>query len=343
MKKSIKKILATALCLILVFSFAACSGKDGTTETTTGETVTSTSKTLKIGIIQYVSHPSLDNCYTGIETALSKSGLDYEIDRQIGSDSAADSDCSNYAKTMVAKNYDMIFAIATPAATAAYAATEGTEIPVIFCAVSDPVAAKLVDSAQKPGGLCTGTSDVLDLDAQLNIIEAMQPDVKSIGILYTTSEPNSITQLNLFKEICDKKDITVEAVGIQNDSDIPSASAALAGKVDCINNFTDNKVVNNLSVVLSAAEDAGIPVYGSEVEQVKNGCLAAASIDYVALGEVTGQMGIDVLGGADISTMAVKTISDATPVVNTDVLSSLDMEMPEAYANAQTVTGTSAQ
>ncbi|MGN1419553.1 MAG: ABC transporter substrate-binding protein [Acutalibacteraceae bacterium] len=336
MKHTIKKLLAVVLCLCFVFAFASCTGSNSG-DTTATTAASADSETLKIGIIQYVSHPSLDNCYTGIKNALDESGLDIQIDRQIGSDNAADSDCSSYAKNMVAQKYDMIFAIATPAATAAYAATEGTDIPVIFCAVSDPVAAKLVDSNDAPGGLCSGTSDVLDLDAQVDMIQAMQPDVKSIGILYTTSEPNSITQLSLLKEICDKCGITVEATGIQNDSDIPSAATALASKVDCINNFTDNKVVNNLSVVLEAASDAGIPVYGSEVEQVKNGCLAAVSIDYVALGEVTGQMGIDVLGGADISTMAVKTISDATPVVNTDVLSALNMEMPAAYSDAETV------
>ena len=335
MKHTIKKILAAMLCLCFVFAFASCadSNNGDATKTTSGD-----GETLKIGIIQYVSHPSLDNCYTGIKNALDNSGLDVQIDRQIGSDNAADSDCASYASNMVAQKYDMIFAIATPAATAAYAATEGTDIPVVFCAVSDPVAAKLVDSNDAPGGLCSGTSDVLDLDAQVDMIQAMQPDVKSIGILYTTSEPNSITQLSLLKEICSKRNIAVEASGIQNDSDIPSAAAALASKVDCLNNFTDNKVVNNLSVVLEAANEVGIPVYGSEVEQVKNGCLAAVSIDYVKLGETTGQMGIDVLGGADISKMAVKTISDATPVVNTDVLSALKMEMPKAYGNAETVT-----
>ncbi|MGN0115355.1 MAG: ABC transporter substrate-binding protein [Acutalibacteraceae bacterium] len=340
MKHTIKKILAAMLCLCFVFAFASCTGSNSG-DTTATTAASADSETLKIGIIQYVSHPSLDNCYTGIKNALDESGLDIQIDRQIGSDNAADSDCSSYAKNMVAQKYDMIFAIATPAATAAYAATEGTDIPVIFCAVSDPVAAKLVDSNDAPGGLCSGTSDVLDLDAQVDMIEAMQPDVKSIGILYTTSEPNSITQLSLLKDICSKRNITVEATGIQNDSDIPSAATALAAKVDCLNNFTDNKVVNNLSVVLEAANEAGIPVYGSEVEQVKNGCLAAVSIDYVKLGETTGKMGIDVLGGADISTMAVKTISDATPVVNTDVLSALKMKMPEAYNNAETVTNAS--
>lgn len=337
MKKSIAKIFALMLCLALVFSLAACGGNSDK-ETTTGETTSvDSSKQLKIGIVQYVSHPSLDNCYQGIINALKKSGLNYTVDRQIGSDSTAEADCSSYAKQMVAQKYDLIYAIATPAATSVYAATEGTNIPVIFCSVSDPVAAKLVESLDKPGGLCTGTSDVLDLGKQVDLIQAMQPDVKSIGILYTTSEPNSITQLSNLKEICEKRNITVEATGIQNDADIPAAATALASKVDCINNFTDNKVVNNLTVVLDAAKEAGIPVYGSEVEQVKNGCLASSSIDYVALGETTGQMGIDVLGGADISKMAVKTFSEAFLVANTDVLDSLKMTLPESLKDIETV------
>lgn len=104
-----------------------------------------------------------------------------------------------------------------------------------------------------------------------------------------------------------------------------------------MNNFTDNKVVNNLSVLLEAANAAGVPVYGSEVEQVKNGCLASVSIDYVALGKVTGEMAIAALEGDSLADMPVKTISDATPVVNTEVLAAFDMEMPVGYENAETV------
>lgn len=337
MKKTITKVLALVLSMLLVFSLAACSGSNETTDNSTEAPSVDTSKELNIGIIQYVSHPSLDNCYAGIADALKESGLNCKIDRQIGSDTSADSDCATYASTMVAQKYDMIFAIATPAAISAYAATEGTDIPVIFCAVSDPVEAKLVADMKAPGGNCTGTSDVLDLDAQVDLIQAMKPETKSIGVLYTTSEPNSISQLALLKDICDERGLKVESIGIQNDADIPSAAATLCSKVDCVNNFTDNKVVNNLSVLVSAANDKKIPVFGSEVEQVKNGCLASVSIDYVALGKVTGEMGVKVLGGEDIKTMAVETISDATPVINTDVVEALGLSIPESFANAETV------
>ncbi len=321
-----KKIIAVMLAVIMMLAFAGC-----------GETQNEKNSVLKIGIIQYMSHPSLDNCYNGVISALESSGLQYTVDYQIGSGNSADSDCTNFAKNMVAANYDMIIAIATPAAKSAFAATDDTEIPVIFCAVSDPVAAGLVESMDAPGYLCTGTSDVLDLEAQVALIKAMQPEVKSIGILYTSSEDNSITNLKNFKAICDKEGIEVVATAVQGASDIPSAAEELASKVDCINNFTDNNVVNNLSVVLTAADKYGIPVYGSEEEQVINGCLASVSIDYVALGKVTGEMAVSVLKGEDASTMAVKTITEATPVINSSVLKKLGLSTPEGYSEVKTV------
>lgn len=330
MKKFIKVLALTLSLALSAFAFSACGTKDKTDSDKSGEK-------LKIGVIQYMSHPSLDNCYDGIKQALEASDLEYEIDFQMGSSNSADSDCANFAKNMVADNCDMIVAIATPAAKAAFTATDNTDIPVIFCAVSDPEAAQLVESNEAPGYLCTGTSDVLDLAAQVNLIKSMQPEVKKIGILYTSSEDNSVSNLARFKEICDGENIEVVASAVQSGSDIPAAAEELASKVDCINNFTDNNVVNNLSVVLSAAEKYNIPVYGSEEEQVKNGCLASVSIDYIALGEVTGEMAIDALGGADITKMAVKTITDATPVINSDVLSTLKMELPEEYKDAATV------
>lgn len=321
-----KKIIAVMLAVIMMLAFAGC-----------GETQNEKNSVLKIGIIQYMSHPSLDNCYNGVISALESSGLQYTVDYQIGSGNSADSDCTNFAKNMVAANYDMIIAIATPAAKSAFAATDDTEIPVIFCAVSDPVAAGLVESMDAPGYLCTGTSDVLDLEAQVALIKAMQPEVKSIGILYTSSEDNSITNLKNFKAVCDKEGIEVVATAVQGASDIPSAAEELASKVDCINNFTDNNVVNNLSVVLTAADKYGIPVYGSEEEQVINGCLASVSIDYVALGRVTGEMAVSVLKGEDASTMAVKTITEATPVINSSVLKKHGLSTPEGYSEVKTV------
>ena len=342
--KNFKKILCVLAAALVSVSLASCSGntENNADDTQNNQVTTDQNENetdgYTIGVIQYVSHPSLDNCYAGVEQALvEKYGDNITIERQIGSDASADSDCSTYAKQFAAKDVDMMIAIATPAASPAFAASEDKDIPVVFCAVSDPVSVGLVQSMEKPGYNCSGTSDVLDMDAQVNLIKAIQPDVKTIGVLYTTSEANSIAQLELLTAAAQKQNIEVISSGIQNDADIPAAAAALVEKVDCLNNFTDNKIVNNLSVVLDAANSAGIPVYGSEIEQVKNGCLASVSIDYVALGKVTGEMAIRALEGESLAEMPVQTISDATPVVNTEVMASFGFEMPEGYENAETV------
>lgn len=327
--KKMKKLLALALALTMGAAFSGCGD---------GEKNTDEDAALHVSIIQYVSHPSLDNCYEGVVSALTdRFGDGIVIDRQIGSDSSPDSDCQTYAGQAAAKNADMIIAIATPAAQSAFAAAEDKDIPVVFCSVSDPVGAGIVESMEKPGYNCSGTADILDMASQVKLIRAFQPEAKKIGVLYTTSEANSIAQLALLTEAAKEQGMEVISKGIQSDADIPTAAAALSAEVDCINNFTDNKVVNNLSVLISAAADNSIPVYGSEIEQVKNGCLASMSIDYVALGYVTGEMAADALSGASLSDMAVKTTSEATPVINTEVASSFGLTIPEEFADAETV------
>ena len=329
MKTIIKKITAIILISVVIissFSFASCEDK---------------SNTVKVGIIQYMSHPSLDNCREGIISVLEKaelaSGKKISIEVQTGSSSSAESDCSTYAKNMVAAGYDMIIAIATPAACSAFAAIEGTGIPLVFCAVSDPVQAKLVKSNESPTYGATGTSDLLDFKHQIELIKAFQPDVKSIGVLYTTSEANSVSQLQSFTEIANTFGIEVVPQGIQSASEIPAAASALCSRVDCVNNFTDNNVVTNLSVLLEAARNAGIPVYGSEEEQVKNGCIASVSIDYVSLGKDTGDIAVRILNGEDINSIPVKSISEASPIINGEVADALNITIPEKYKDVPTV------
>ncbi len=323
-----KKFIALVVSIMLVACiFAGCSNQSDEK---------SDSGKLKVGVIQFGSHSSLDNCYEGVEKAiLELLGDKAEIDRQNGNfDSAT---CDSIAKNMVAKKYDIIIPIATPAAVSAYAAAKGS-VPVVFCSVSDPVAAGLVDSLKTPGSNCTGTSDVLNLSAQLDMIRAFQPDAKKIGVLYTTSEANSVSHLNTLKELAEKCGMEVVAQGVQGASDIPQAASSLASKVDLINNFTDNNVVNNLTTVLEQANAANIPVYGSEVEQITKGCLASESIDYVALGKKTGEIAVRVLNGESAVDISVETIGETQPVVNTEVAEKLKIEIPEAYKNAQMVT-----
>ena len=219
----------------------------------------------------------------------------------------------------------------------AYSATQSSgKPPIVFTAISDPVSAGLVQSLESTGANITGSCDVLPLEAQVKMIRAFLPDAKKIGVLYTTSEPNSVSHLAKLKEIASSHGFEVVEQGITNASEVATGVNALIAKgVDCINNFTDNNVVNNLTIVLQAAEQAKIPVFGSEEEQVKNGCLASEGIDYVALGKETGLMAAKILKGeATADSLPVVTATESKPFYNKEVMEKLGLTLPEEYANA---------
>lgn len=325
-KNTVKKALTLVLSLVMLASLAACSGGQG------GE------KTLKVGILQYAPHPSLDNCYAGIVEGLAQAGYvdgeNISIDYKNGN---GETETNNLiAGNFVGAGYDLIVAIATPSAMSAYAAAKDAGIPVVFSAVSDPVAAGLAQSLDAPGTGATGTSDSLNLEGQMKLIRAFLPEAERIGVLYTTSEPNSLTHLRVFEELAPKYGFTIVPMGITDASEVASGAAALIAKgVDCINNFTDNNVVNQLGVLLNATDAAGIPVFGSEEEQVKNGCVASESLDYVALGVTTGEIAARILGGADVKTTAVSVVADSEPVYSAENMAKFGISLPAAYAHAK--------
>ena len=242
-------------------------------------------------------------------------------------------------------NYSAIIAVATPAAVSAYSAVRNasSDIPVIFCAVSDPVSAGLVNSLDAPGNNCTGTADAVDIAGQVQLIKTMQPNIKNLGVIYTTTEANSISQLATLKAECEANGINLVQKGINEASELQAVAVSLVNEVDAITNLTDNNVVDNMSVVLEQANQKGIPIYGSEIEQVKKGCLASASIDYVALGEKTGQIAVDVLGGKSAATYPVVTVSDSFLVVNPDVASTLGITIPAELNDAEKVSTSAVQ
>lgn len=332
-----KRIIAVVLSvLFVVAAFVGCSAKPAD-DTKKAEDSASTKK---VAILQFMPHSSLDNCTQGVKNALDAKGIQYDV--QIGSSGSAVTDCDSYAQQMASGGYDAIVAVATPAALSAYSAVQnaGVDIPVIFCAVSDPVSAGLVKSMEEPGNNATGTADAFDIAGQVKLIKQLQPELKKLGVIYTTSEANSLSQLETLKAECKAAGIELVDQGISEAAELASVSASLVTKVDAVTNLTDNNVVDNMSVLLEQAASAKIPVYGSEIEQVKKGCIASASIDYVALGEKTGNMCIDVLNGASAATYPAVTVTDSFLVVNTDVTKTLGIEIPEELSSIDKVTTT---
>ena len=284
----------------------------------------------KIGISQYGEHASLDNCREGFLQGLAQAGLVEDVDFKVDYQNAGfdDAIATQIGQSFSAGDVDLMVGIATPSAVACFNAAEDKDIPVIFTAITDPVQAKL-DS-----GNVTGTSDKLPVEAQLDLIRQLQPSAKTIGIIYTTSEPNSVSTIAEYKEKAGDYGFTIDAIGVTAQSEVTQAADTLIShEVDCFSNLTDNNVVGVLPAILEKTDAAGIPVYGSEVEQVKIGCVASAGIDYVQLGIQTGLMAAKVLRGeAACQDIPYETISEYGIYVNSDALNALGIVLPEAVA-----------
>jgi len=338
--KNLKKYASLFLTLALVFSLAACGGNsdnetdnaDGTDTAAADASTGGGGKELyTIGISQYGEHGSLDNCREGFLQGLSEAGLveneDFEVHYQnAGFD---DNIATQIGATFSAEDVDLMVAIATPAATACFAAAEDKDIPVIFTAITDPVGAKL-DS-----GNITGTSDVLPVEGQLQLIRDLQPNAKTIGIIYTTSEANSVYSIGVYEEKAAEYGFTIETVGVTAQSEVTQAVDTLLSRgVDCLSNLTDNTVVGVLPAILEKTNEAGIPVYGSEVEQVKLGCVAGAGLDYIKLGIQTGQMAAKVLRGeAACEDLPYEVIENYDLYVNPESLGAMGITIPESVSS----------
>lgn len=325
-----KKFLTFALAAAMTLSLAAC-GNNGASSSGSSS---APGDPYKIGLLQYGQHASLDNCREGFLQGLEEAGLvegtDYVVDYQnAGFDDAMD---TQIASKFSSDGVDMMVAVATPSAVTCYAAAEEKDIPVVYVAVNDPVAANL------SSGNITGTSDALPVEAQLQLIRAMQPEAKTIGILYTTSEPNSVSTIAEYEAKAGDYGFTIDAVGVTTPAEVPQgADTLISHKVDCFSNLTDNNVVGVLPAVLEKTNEAGIPVYGSEIEQVKIGCAASAGIDYIQLGRQTGAMAAKVIRGEAVcADIPFETIASYSTYINSDVLDAMGITVPADIAAAAT-------
>ncbi len=250
-------------------------------------------KQYTIGIGQFGEHASLDNCREGFILGLEEEGFFVGENLTIIDGNAQfDIPTANQIfQNFASKNVDLMAAIATPMAQTAYSVAMDKDIPVVFTAVTDPVAAELTE------GNITGTSDKLPVEAQLKLIRAMMPEAKNIGILFTTSEVNSVSAIEDYKELAPSYGFNIVDMGINTTTDIPQVLDKLLPQVDALSNLTDNTVVASLPLLLERAGERDIPIFGSEIEQVRLGSIASEGIEYIELGKQTGRMAAKILRG----------------------------------------------
>ena len=309
-----KKLLAVVMSMVFVTGMLAGCGSS-TKETSTKDTKsteTESKDSYTIGISQFAEHGSLDNCREGFLEGLKEAGIEEGKNLKVNYDNAqADTGTAGtIADSYVSKKVDLICAIATPSAMSAYNAAMSADIPVVYTAVSDPVGAGLAKEDGSNAGNITGSCDLLPVDEQLKMIRKMLP----------------------YKKVSDKFGFEIVDTGINTLADVDMAAADLVGKVDCICNLTDNTVVQALQTVIEKANSKKIPVFGSEIEQVKAGCVAAMGIDYFELGKNTGAMAAKILKGEATAkdTEYIKT-ADSALYVNTEAADKIGMELDKDY------------
>ena len=324
-----KKMISLMITAALLTAFAGC----GAATSASGSENSSGGESYTIGISQFAEHGSLDNCREGFLEGLKGEGLEEGKNLTVKVNNAASDmgTAAQIAQSFAADDMDLICAIATPAAQAAYNAAMDKGIPVVYTAVTNPEEAQLADSDGNPVGAVTGTSDQLPVEAQLKMIRELLPEAKTIGILYTTSEANSVYSISQYEKLAGDYGFTLETAGVTSTSEVSLAAADLLDKVDCLTNLTDNTVVSALPSILDAANKKNIPVFGSEIEQVKIGCLAAEGLDYINLGKETGKMAAKILKGeASAEEMNYELLTDSSLYINQAVADNLGITIPDS-------------
>ena len=278
-------LLVTAAIMLVL---AACGKKDETQD----EKANADEKTYKVGILQYVEHPSLNEATKGFKAALKESGLKVEYDEQNAQGDPANN--TTAANNLVGAGNDLIFANATPSAQAVQTAT--ADIPVLFTSVTDAVGAELIQSMEKPGANVTGTVDTHP-EAIPNTVKFIANELKAkkIGMVYNAGEQNSRAQVDIVKKEAKKYGVEVVEASANTSADVKQATESLVSKVDAYYIITDNTVVSALDSVLDVATDKKIPVMVGELDSVKRGGFGAYGFSYYDIGYEAGQMAVQIL------------------------------------------------
>jgi len=316
-----KKLIAVILTLAMIFAFAACAAADDAV-------------VYKVGICNYVDDASLNQIVENIESQLEAIGAEKGVKFEISYDNCnADANVmAQIIANFIADGVDLMVGVATPVAMSMQAATE--DIPVVFAAVSDPLACGLVETLEAPGANITGTSDFLDTNAVMNLIFAQDPEADMIGLLYDIGQDSSATPIAAAKEYLDAKGIAYkEYTGTNVGEIVLAAEAAIADGVDALFTPSDNTVMTAELSIYEALAEAGILHYCGADSFALNGAFLGYGVDYANLGLETGNMIADILlNGKSPAEVPVMTFDNGTATVNTDICEALGLDFEAVSA-----------
>lgn len=304
-----KKMIGFIICLTALLTVAFF--------TSSNETATKKEEKPMVGILQLTSHPALDLIYQGTVDALNDAGyIDGETMTLDFQNAQGDqSNLNSMSTRFVSRGADVMVGIATPSAQAL--ANSSQEIPIVLGAVTDPEGSGLVKSNEAPGGNITGVSDLTPIKEQFSLIQEILPEAKKIGILYSSSEDNSIVQADQAIEIANEMGLETQVMTVSSTNDVSQVGATLAAQVDAIWLPTDNTIASAMNTLVSAADSNGIPIFPAVDTMVEEGGLATVGLDQYELGRLTGEMVAAILNGeSDPATTPIRYLDKGEVIIN---------------------------
>lgn len=282
-----------------------------------------------IGVVQLASHPALDATLEGLKEHLEAEGLSDQVNIVVKNAQGDPGVALTIANQFVNDEVDLIYAIATNAAQAAFNATEASKIPVVFNAVTDPVEAGIVESLATSNNHVTGVSDAAPLQKQLELIKEILPEASKIGLLYNLGEPNGKLQVEQVAKLAPSLGLEAVILGVSSSNEIAAAASQLASEVDAMYNITDNMIVEATALIVDKANENKIPVFAAEDGQLDQGLLAVDGLSYFKLGVQAGALVQDILfNNAAPASLAIKTVQDTELKVQLDIAENLNITIP---------------
>ncbi|HFU3862276.1 TPA: tryptophan ABC transporter substrate-binding protein [Streptococcus suis] len=322
-----KNLLATIIALtVMVVAALFLTQKEQNNSTNSTEKV-------KIGVLQFVTHDSLDEIYKGIKAGLEEGG--YATTENLSIDfmnaEGDQSQVQTMSKKLVDNGNELLIGIATPAAQGLANAT--AELPIIMGAVTDPVGANLVTDLKNPGGNITGVSDQTPVADTVSLIKEITPDAKTIGVLYSSNEDNSKIQVAEFKAAAEEAGYTVLEYAVASSNELASTVEVASSKVDALFTPVDNTVASAFSTVVSVANKSKTPIFTSVEDMVEGGGIASVTLSQYDLGVATGKMTAKILDGANPADTPVQIFNEGTVVVNQKVAKELGITLSDDVIN----------
>lgn len=317
-----KIFIAFALLLVCVLGYGVYSSKKGE------DTNKTQNKEVKVGVLQLLSHPALDQIYKGLEDGLAKEG--YKVGENLKIDlQNAQGDQSNLAsmgQKLVTDNNDILVGITTPATLSLSNATK--DKPIIMAGITYPVEAGLIKSEDKPGNNITGVSDRTPIKQQLEIMKKVLPKMKKVGILYTASEDNSVKQAQEAEKLAKELGLEVKVSSIANTNDIQQVTESLASETDAIFVPIDNTIASAMSTVVKVTDAKKIPVFPSADTMVADGGVLGIGVDQYQIGIETAKVVAKVLKGEDTKNMPIVLANEGVIYLNEAKAKQLGIEIP---------------